>query len=123
MILTTVQLRRASCVMDTLVPQVLIYNNVNNNNNNINNEKDKKRESCTGWQKLRGSTGDTRRKVWTRTKISSLNIRYLSRIKICCNLRTFWRSLGKNSAFLGQKQCFMGKKCTITWYVLHILLS
>ena len=42
MILTTVQLRRASCVMDTLVPQVLIYNNVNSYNNNINNEKDKK---------------------------------------------------------------------------------
>ena len=41
MILTTVQLRRASCVMDNLVPQVLIYNDVNNNNN-INNEKDKK---------------------------------------------------------------------------------
>ena len=29
-----------------------------------------------GWQKLRGSTGGTRRKVWTRTKISSPNIRY-----------------------------------------------
>ena len=29
-----------------------------------------------GWQKLRGSTGGTRRKVWTRTKILSLNIRY-----------------------------------------------
>ena len=31
---------------------------------------------CAGWQKLRGSTGCTRRKVWTRTKILSLNIRY-----------------------------------------------
>ena len=29
----------------------------------------------------------------------------------------------KNSAFLGQKQCFLGKKCTITWYILHISLS
>ena len=27
------------------------------------------------------------------------------------------------SAFLGQKQCFLGKKCTITWYILHILMS
>ena len=27
---------------------------------------------------------------------------------------------GKKSAFLGQKQCFLGKKCTITWYILHI---
>ena len=45
MILTTVQLRRASCVMDTLVPQVLMYNNVNDNNCNINNEKDLKKKS------------------------------------------------------------------------------
>ena len=31
---------------------------------------------CAGWQKLRGSTGGTRQKVWTRTKILSPNIRY-----------------------------------------------
>ena len=30
----------------------------------------------TGWQKLHGSTGGTRRKLWTRTKILSPNIRY-----------------------------------------------
>ena len=30
----------------------------------------------TGWQKLRGSTGGTRRKVWTWTKILGPNIRY-----------------------------------------------
>ena len=29
-----------------------------------------------GWQKLNGSTGGTRRKVWTRTKILSPNKRY-----------------------------------------------
>ena len=46
MILTTVQLRRASCVMDTLAPQVLINNNVNSYDNNINNEKDKKWANC-----------------------------------------------------------------------------
>ena len=28
----------------------------------------------------------------------------------------------KKSAFLAQKQRFLGKKCTITWYILHILL-
>ena len=38
----------------------------------------------------------------------------LSQIKICRDLRTFWRSLGKKSAFLGQKRCFLGKKCSIT---------
>ena len=25
-------------------------------------------------------------------------------------------------SFLDQKQCFLGKKCTITWYILHIML-
>ena len=35
----------------------------------------------------------------------------------------FLRSLGIKSAFLGKKQCFLGKRCTITWYILHILLS
>ena len=42
---------------------------------------------------------------------------------LCRDLRTFWRSLGKKSAFWGEKQCFLGMKCTITWYTLHILLS
>ena len=32
----------------------------------------------------------------------------------CCDLRTFWRSLGKKKAFLGQIQCFLGKTCTFT---------
>ena len=32
--------------------------------------------SEAGWQKLHGSTGGTRRKVWTQTKILSPNIRY-----------------------------------------------
>ena len=31
--------------------------------------------------------------------------------------------LAKKRAFLGQKQCFLGNKCTITWYILHISLS
>ena len=29
----------------------------------------------------------------------------------------------KKSAFLGQKHCFLGKKCTIIWYIWHISLS
>ena len=69
----------------------------------------------SGWQKLCGGTGGPGRKVWTRTKIL--------RFKICHYLCTFWRSLGNKSAFFGQKHCFLGKKCTITWYILHILLS
>ena len=38
--------------------------------------------------------------------------------------KCFLGDFGQKSVFfLGQKQCFLGKKCTITWYVLHILLS
>ena len=50
-----------------------------------------------GWQKLCGGTGGPRRKVWTRTKILSPNIRYF--IRICRDLCTFWRSLGKKVSF------------------------
>ena len=35
----------------------------------------------------------------------------------------FLEDFGGKSAFLGQKKCFLGKKCTITWYILQILLS
>ena len=33
---------------------------------------------------------------------------------MCPELGTIWTSLDKKSAFLGQKQCSLGKKCTIT---------
>ena len=41
------------------------------------------------------------------------------------NLSTFAEYLGKKSVFffLGQKKGFLGKKCTITWYILHFSLS
>jgi len=38
-------------------------------------------------------------------------------IKICRHLCTFWTSV------LGQKQCFLGTQCTITWCLTHVLLS
>ena len=31
--------------------------------------------------------------------------------------------LWAKKCLLGQKQCFLGKMCTITWYILHISLS
>ena len=39
-------------------------------------DKDDGDDDDAGWQKLHGSTGGTRRKVWTQTKILSPNIRY-----------------------------------------------
>ena len=40
-------------------------------------------------------------------------------INICCNLHTFQKALGKYCVFLGQEQCFFGKKCSITWYIYN----
>ena len=38
----------------------------------------------------------------------------------------FWKTLaklGQERGFLGQKQCLLGKKCNIIWYILHIILN
>ena len=48
---------------------------------------------------------------------------YCHDIMICCNLRTFWKTMDKRKALLGQKQCFLGKKCPTTWYILYIILN
>ena len=29
----------------------------------------------------------------------------------------------KKVPFLGQKQCFLGNKCIITWYILHVMTA
>ena len=62
------------------------------------------------------------RKVWTCT-ILSPNTLFCHDIKICRDLLTLGNLRAKKCSFLGQKQCFLGKKCTITWYILHIILS
>ena len=70
--------------------------------------------SCTGARVADAKKFGLGQKFYARTYA------ILSRIKICRDLRTFWRSLGKKSAFLGQKQCFLGKKCTISNYMVCI---
>ena len=39
------------------------------------------------------------------------------------DLSHFLEIFGQKSAFLDQKQCYLGKKYTITWHILHIILS
>ena len=46
-------------------------------------------------------------------------------IKIYRDLHAIWKTLGKKMFVFfwgggGHKQCFLGRKCTITWYILHI---
>ena len=55
------------------------------------------------------------RKAW------ALTYAILSRYHGLSQLRTFWKTLCKKRAFLGQTQCLMGKKCPFTWYVIYIL--
>ena len=43
---------------------------------------------------------------------------YCHDIMICCNLRTFWKTMDKRKALLGQKQCFLGK--IVPYDMVHI---
>ena len=56
--------------------------------------------NTTGWQKLRGGTGGPAEKFGLGRKFQARTYAILSRIKICCDLRTFFlRSLGKKVPF------------------------
>ena len=47
---------------------------------------------------------------------------YCHDIMICHDLRTFRRLWAKKKCSFGAKQCFLGKKCPITWLVMSCLL-
>ena len=47
----------------------------------------------------------------------------LSRYYYLSRFTHFLEDFGQKSALLGQKKCFLGKECTITWYILHIILN
>ena len=73
---------------------------------------------------MREVTKGLRRKVWSWTKILSLNIGYFVAILILSRIMNNLELLGKKVSFFGgHKQCFLGKNCTITWYIMRILLS
>ena len=59
-------------------------------------------------------------KIWSWTKTLSPNIRYFVTILRFVAINALFGNLWTKNCFLGQKQCFMGKKCTITLYILHI---
>ena len=74
-------------------------------------------------------------------RLASLAVLVFLRRYLCLNFTNRWlifNSLNKTNKWVlhgdgwttgwqklcggtGQKQCFLGKKCTITWYILHIL--
>ena len=67
---------------------------------------------CQGGRSCAGAWVAHAEKFGLGRKFEARTYAILSRIKIYA---LFWRSLGKKSSFLGQKQCFLGNKCTITW--------
>ena len=46
------------------------------------------------------------------------NMRYFVAI-LRLDLCIFWKTFAKKRAFFGSKQCVMGKKCTIPWYIAY----
>ena len=72
-----------------------------------------------GWQKLCEGTKGLRRKVCTPTKILSANT-FCRDIKICRDLRTFWKSLGKKSVVFWSKTVFLGQE---VHYYMHIIIE
>ena len=65
-----------------------------------------------GWQKLHGSTGGTRQKFWTQTKISSPNIRYFVAIY------ALFGDLGQKKCLFGSKTVFLGQE--VHYYMVYI---
>ena len=57
-----------------------------------------------GGRSCAGARGAPAEKFGLGQKILARAYAILSRIKICRDLRTFWRSLGKKSAFLWNKK-------------------
>ena len=57
------------------------------------------------------------------TKILSTNKRYFVAILRFVAIYALFGRPGQKSAFWGQQQCFLGKKCIITYFILHIILN
>ena len=72
----------------------------------------------TGWQKLREGTKDLCRKVWTRTKISSPDIRYFVAILRFVAIYALFGRLGAKKCFFGITTVFLGKE--VHYYMVYI---
>ena len=63
-----------------------------------------------------------RHEVWTGTKILSPNICYIVAILWFVVIYAPLEDSGQKKCSFGAKQCFLGKKCPITWLVMSCLL-
>ena len=102
---------------ETLPPLYHNYNGTQFNKSIAFPHEQGGRSFCEGTEGLR-------RKVWNRTKILSPNICYIVAVSwFVAIYALFGRLWAKKSALLGQKQFFLGKKCPITWQILHFILN
>ena len=74
---------------------------------------------CTkaGWRRHAGKFGLGRK--FYAIFIYAILSRYLE----LSRSKHFLGKFGQKSFFCCQKQCFLGKKSTISWYILHIILN
>ena len=79
---------------------------------------------CSGWQKLCEGAEGLRRKVWTRTKILSLNIRYF--VAILRFVAIYAQIFGHTKYFFGSKTVFVGQEmhyCMVYAYSTELSLQ
>ena len=77
-----------------------------------------------GWQKLcRGTGGAPPKSLDSDENFKPEHTLFCRELRFVAIYVLYGDLWAKKSAFWGQKQCFLGKKCTITWYILHISLS
>ena len=73
----------------------------------------------TGSQKVCGGMKDLRQNGLD----SDITYAILSRYQDLSQFTHFLGFSWQKIVFFGQKHCFLSKKCTITWYILHIILG
>ena len=67
---------------------------------------------------------DAQKREGPSAKFFSRHICYLVAIlRFVTIYAPFGRLWAKSVFFLGQKQCFLGNRCTFTWYILQITLN
>ena len=72
---------------------------------------------------MRGQGGPPQKSLDSDKKSKTEHTLFCRELRFVAIYALFGDLWAKKVPFLGQKQCFLGKKCTITWYILHISLS
>ena len=77
---------------------------------------------CPGWHGT-GARGPPPKSLDSDENFKPKHTLFCGGLRFVAIYSLFGGLWAKKVPFLGQKHYFLGKKCTITWYILHILLS